>query len=147
MIADNSSFAPTLNGANNFDTPPLFFWIVNLFCYIFGKISPEIVRLPNILCLYATIIFMFFSLKKIINEKYAFITVITFITNIAIIFFAHLASTDILFISTTISAILCAYLNILNEKTNYKLLTLMYVLIGLSTMSVGIIGFIILCNE
>ena len=37
MIANNSSFAPTLNGANNFDTPPLFFWIVNLFCYIFPE--------------------------------------------------------------------------------------------------------------
>ena len=142
ILSNNSPLTLTLNGINNFDTPPLFFWITNLFCYIFGKITPEIVRLPNILCLYLTSIFMFFGLKKILDEKYAFITVITFITNIAIIFFAHLASTDILFISTTISAILCAYLNILNDKTNFKLLTLMYVLIGLSTLSVGIIGFL-----
>lgn len=142
MIANNSPLTPTLNGTNNFDTPPLFFWIINTFCYTFGKIAPELVRLPNILCLYATMIFMFFCLKKIIDERFAFITVTTFITNIAIIFFAHLASTDILFLSTTISAILCAYLNILNEKTDYKILTLMYAMIGLSTLSVGIIGFI-----
>ena len=142
MIANNSPLTPTLNGANNFDTPPLFFWIINMFCFIFGKIAPEIVRIPNVLCLYATMIFMFFCLKKIIDERFAFITVTTFITNIAIIFFAHLASTDILFLSTTISAILCAYLNILNEKTDYKILALMYVMIGLSTLSVGIIGFI-----
>lgn len=142
MINNHSYLTPTLNGVNNFDTPPLFFWLINLFCLIFGKITPELVRLPNILCLYATAIFMFFSLKKLINAKYAFITVITFITNIAIIFFAHLASTDILFISTTISAVLCSYLNILNERTNYKLIALMYTLIGLSTLSMGIVGFI-----
>jgi 4-amino-4-deoxy-L-arabinose transferase-like glycosyltransferase len=112
MINNHSYFTPTLNGANNFDTPPLFFWLANIFCLLFGKITPEIVRLPNILCLYATAIFMFFSLKKLINEKYAFITVITFITNIAIIFFAHLASTDILFISTTppLALFCCRYL-------------------------------------
>lgn len=142
MLMNNSFLTPTLNGTNNFDTPPLLFWIINAFCFIFGKITLEIVRLPNILILYSTIIFMFYALKKIIDEKYAFITVTTFITNIAILFFAHLVSTDILFIATTISAVLCAYINILNDKPNYKLLALMYALIGLSTLSVGIIGFI-----
>ena len=69
MIINHSPFVPSINGVNNFDTPPLLFWIVNSFCLLFGKITPELVRLPNILCLYATAIFMFFSLKKLLMRN------------------------------------------------------------------------------
>ena len=53
-----------INGENVFDISPLFFWITNLSCLLFGKISNEVVRLPISIISAIGIIFLYISLRK-----------------------------------------------------------------------------------
>ncbi|MBQ3642096.1 glycosyltransferase family 39 protein [bacterium] len=147
MLNANKFVTPQLNGENYFEYPPLIFWFINFFCFIFGKISAGIVRLPVAIISSLTIIFFYLSLKKILTKTYALIITSILALNLSFVVFSHLATNHIFFLAFAMGAIVCSYINIFParyKKVNkYKNNILMYVFLGLSTMTAGILGFII----
>lgn len=134
-----------LNGANLYEMPPFIFWLINLSCIIFGKISAEAVRLPISLCSIAGIITLFLVLKRILTRTYAFIVSFILLTSLGYIIFARIATNAILFTVLTMSIILYTYMVIFskNEKMTKIYWFIIYFLTALNTLSAGLFGFLI----
>lgn len=135
-----------LNGENLFEYPPLIFWLINFSCFLFGKISNAIVRLPMSLAVTASVIFLFLTLRNILSKTYAVIISLVFTVSFGILVFSRLATVDILFCTFAVCAILCAERIIFDKTDKNKLLQwlMIYIFLGLSAMSCGITGFIAL---
>jgi len=134
-----------LDGQNIFDLSPLYFWITNLSCLIFGKISPEAVRLPVSLITFAGIIMLYKGIKSIITGAYAFIISMIMATCLGVVVFSRLATNDIMFTVITMGIILCAYLSIFakNDSSAAKYRILIYILSALDLMCSGLFGIFI----
>ncbi|MCD7879208.1 MAG: glycosyltransferase family 39 protein, partial [Candidatus Gastranaerophilales bacterium] len=134
-----------LNGEILYEYNPLYFWITNLSCFIMGKISPESVRLPVSLFSLAGILFVYFSISKILTKTYAFIISIILAASFGTIIFSRLATNDMLFCTLTMIDILFAYLILLqnNEKNKQMLWIFVYFFMALSVLCSGLFGILI----
>lgn len=134
-----------LNGENNFNYPPLLFWLINLSCFAFGKITNEIVRLPISFLTSFGILMLFFLLKNLLSKSYAFIITVIFATSLGTLVFSRLATTEMLFCIFSMSAVLCASKTLFSRKNKQKIIVwaLAYLFIAFATMTVGALGFII----
>ncbi len=134
-----------LNGENLLNIPPLFFWIVNLSCIIFGKISAGAVRMPISLISAAGILFVFFTAKRILTNTYAFIISLITATCLGTIVFSHLATNDMLSAVLMMMSIVFGYLSVFEKENKSTFLSrqLTYIFSSLSVLSCGILGFII----
>ncbi len=135
-----------INGENVFDISPLFFWITNLTCLLFGKISTEIIRLPISLISIIGILFLYISLKKLLRKTYSFIISLIMATCLGTVIFSRLATNDIIFVVLTMISILFSYLTIFSNeeknKTKYWIGT--YIFCALSILCSGLFGFFII---
>ncbi len=145
MLNRNDWINAYLNGERWFDSPPLLFWLINISCLIFGKISLEAVRMPISITAFAGVILLYLSVRTILTKKYAFIISLIFATNLGIIIFSRLATNDLIFSITTMLSVLfsCINLFIKTEKTKYIYWCLVYVFAGLAVLSTGILGLLI----
>ena len=134
-----------LNGENIINIPPLLFWIVNLSCIIFGKISTGAVRLPISYISVFSILFMFFSIKSILTKTYAFIISLIMSTCFGIIVFSHLATNDMLSAVLMMMSIVFGYLSIFGkkEKNIFMFRQLTYIFSSFAVLSCGILGFLV----
>ena len=135
-----------LNGENIYTIPPLFFWIINLFCVLLGKISIETMRLPISLISAAGIIILYSGLKNILTKTYSFIISLIFATSLGILIFARLATNDIISVCIILSAIILSYKVIFSnaDKNTLKYWLGIYALSALSILSSGLLGFVII---
>lgn len=133
-----------LNGKSFFESSPLLFWIMNISFIIFAKISTVAARIPTALICTAGIITLFCVVSKILTKAYALIISLITITSFGFILFGRLATIDMLYTVTTMSAILLSYLLILSNSKEQKksLWTAIYILIALSILSGGLFGFL-----
>lgn len=145
MISNSDWINVKLNGENNFSYPPLLFWLVNLSCFAFEKISTEVVRFPISLITTFGIILMFSMLRNLLSKSYAFIITIIFATSLGTLVFSRLTTTDIIFCIFSSSAILCAAKTLFSRKNKQKIIVWMlsYLFIAFATMTCGALGFII----
>lgn len=134
-----------LNGENSLSYPPFLFWLINLSCFAFGKITNEVVRLPISLMTSFGILLLFFLLKNLLSKSYAFIITIIFATSLGTLIFSRLATTEMLFCIFSMSAVLCASKTLFSRKNKQKIIVwaLAYLFIAFATMTVGVLGFII----
>ena len=134
-----------LSGENFFDLSPLFFWITNLSCLIFGKISPEAVRAPVSLISFLGIIVLYQSIKNIITKTYAFIISMIMAACLGTVVFSRLATNDMMFAVITMCIILTAYLSIFSKNTSntYKYWIVIYILSAFSMLCAGLFGILI----
>lgn len=145
MLNNSDWINVKLNGESTLDYPPLLFWLINLFCFIFGKINSEIVRAPVSLLTTSGIILLFFLLKNLLSKSYAFIITLIFATSLGTLVFSRLATNDMLFCIFSMSAVLCASKNLFSQKKKQKIIiwALVYLFIALAAMTCGILGLII----
>lgn len=134
-----------LNGENILNIQPLFFWIVNLSCLIFGKISAGAVRLPISCISVAGILFLFYVVKNVLTKAYAFIIALILSTCLGVIVFSHLATNDMLSAVLMSCAMLSGVIPIFAKKSEntFKRRLFTYFLCGLSVLSCGILGLIV----
>lgn len=134
-----------LNGEKIINYPPLFFWLTNLSCIIFGKINSFTVRFPISLMSCAGIILLYLSVKSILQKTYAIIIALIFSLSLGILFYSRLATYDILTAFLMMLCILAVYLLIFlkNEKFKPLLWGYIYFFSALSVLSGGIFGLII----
>ncbi len=134
-----------LNGENMLNLQPLLFWIINLSCVIFGKISAGAVRLPISCISVLGILILYCTAKSILTKTYAFIIALIMAVSLGTIVFSHLATNDMLSAVLIVITILTDYKIIFAKKSqNTFILRLCeYFFCGLSVLSCGILGFII----
>lgn len=130
-----------LNGNEMFSIPPLFVWIINFSCVLFGKISTEAVRLPISLAAILGIYAIFVTLKGILRKTYSFIIAIIMATSLGTLVFSRLATNDILFVIFTTITMLFAYRVIFKSKTKYW--AGIYLFSTLAFLSGGLFGIFI----
>ncbi len=145
MLSNSDWINVKLNGENNFNYPPLLFWLVNMSCFAFEKISAEVVRFPISLIITFGIILMFSMLRNLLSKSYAFIITMIFATSLGTLIFSRLTTTDIIFCIFSSAALLCAAKTLFSRKNKQKILVwiLSYLFIAFATMTCGILGFII----
>lgn len=134
-----------LNGAIVFDVSPLFVWITNLSCIIWGKISTEAVRLPISITTIFGIITLFFVVKKLLRKTYAFIIAIIFATCLGTLIFSRLATNDMLFTIFTMISILFSFRSILatKEQSTTKYWVGTHIFTTFAFLSGGILGLLV----
>ena len=145
MLSNSDWINVRLNGENSFSYPPFLFWLINFSCFIFEKISAEIVRIPISFAATFGIILLFSILRNLLSKSYAFIITIIFATSLGTLVFSRLATTDILFTIFTASSILCASKTLFSRKNKQKIIVwaLAYMFIAFATMTCGPLGLLI----
>ena len=145
MLNRNDWINTYLNGQKWLETPPLLFWLINISCLIFGKISLEAVRMPISITASLGVICLFLAVRSILTKKYAFIISLIFATNLGIIIFSRLATNDLLYSTTTMLAILFSCLILFNktEKTKYIYWCLVYLFCGFAILTAGLFGLLV----
>ncbi|MFW5821070.1 MAG: ArnT family glycosyltransferase [Bacteroidota bacterium] len=98
MELSGNLLTPTINGEYYFNKPPLYNWILLAFFKISGSHSEWIIRLPAVLSLILFGLLIFFSTKKHIGIRAAFISAMAFITCGRILFYdSMLGLIDLIF--------------------------------------------------
>lgn len=145
MLNRNDWINSYLNGEKWFETPPLLFWLINISCFIFGKISFEAVRLPISLTALTGVILLFLSVRTILTKKYAFIITLIFATNLGILSFSRLATNDLLFSTTTMLSVLSACIILFIKSEKYKLIywCFVYAFMGFAILTSGLFGLLV----
>lgn len=131
-----------LNGENVFGLTPLYFWITNISCMIFGKISADVVRLPISIISLIMILSLFTVLQKILTKVYALIISLIMATCLGILIFSRLSTNDIFYVFFTMMTILFGYLAIFSKKDKYVFLYWLgiYIFSALSLLCSGLYG-------
>ncbi len=132
-----------LNGENVFNIPPFIFWIINLSCFIMGKITAQAVRLPISLITTAGVIILFLSVRNILTKTYALVISLIFATTLGILVFARLATNDMAFCIFTMSSILLANIILFTKKNKNLLWSGVFLTMGLAVMTGGLFGLLL----
>jgi 4-amino-4-deoxy-L-arabinose transferase-like glycosyltransferase len=117
MIESGDWITPTYNGENRYDKPILFYWLVAASYKMFG-INEFGARFPSALAATGLIIAIFFFIRYVRDDTYAFYTAIASALSIYFLAYSHAAVTDMsltLFISLSLFSF---YLWIYGETTS-----------------------------
>ena len=142
MLNSGSWTDISLHGEPFFDIQPLYFWLVNLSCIFFGKISQEALRLPVSIAAAAGVFILYFGLKRIFTKTYAFITAMIFISSFGVLLAARFSSPDISAAISALTAVLSGYNAVFAKKYKPLMYALMYLFSAFSVLSGGIFGII-----
>jgi 4-amino-4-deoxy-L-arabinose transferase-like glycosyltransferase len=104
MVENNNWLTPTYNGANRYDKPILFYWIMAASYQVFG-INEFSARFPSAMAACVLALSIFFFSKRFRDDTYALCAVITFVLSLYFLVYSHSAVTDMtlsLFISLSL---------------------------------------------
>jgi 4-amino-4-deoxy-L-arabinose transferase-like glycosyltransferase len=104
MIENGDWITPTYNGENRYDKPILFYWFMAASFKMFG-VNEFGARFPSALASTILIITIFFFIRRVRDDTYAFYTAIASLLSIYFLAYSHAAVTDIsltLFISLSL---------------------------------------------
>ena len=78
------------------DKPPLYFWLENLSFFCFGAVNELSVRMPAVLCAFSILAAVFFTVKKALTTKAAFISTLILMTSVEFVVFSKISLLGIL---------------------------------------------------
>jgi 4-amino-4-deoxy-L-arabinose transferase-like glycosyltransferase len=146
MIESGDWITPTYNGENRYDKPILFYWLMAASYKMFG-INEFGARFPSALAATGLIIAIFFFIRYVRDDTYAFYTAIASALSIYFLAYSHAAVTDMsltLFISLSLFSF---YLWIYGETTsgtkNNMYLYGFYLFSALAFLTKGLIGIVL----
>jgi len=145
MIEGGDWITPTYNGENRYDKPILFYWLMAASFKIFGA-NEFGARFPSALTAVGLIIAVFFFMRHVRDDTYAFYTAIASLLSMYFLAYSHAAVTDMtltLFISLSLFSF---YLWIdgerLSRKKNNICLYGFYLFSALAFLTKGLIGIL-----
>jgi len=145
MIESGDWITPTYNGENRYDKPILFYWLTAASYKIFG-VNEFGARFPSALASTVLIFSIFFFVRRVRDDTYAFYTAIASALSIYFLAYSHAAVTDMsltLFISLSLFSF---YLWIDGETTsrtkNNMYLYGFYLFSALAFLTKGLIGIV-----
>ena len=133
-----------LNGEYFFEKPPLYFWSECLSFGLFGAVNEFTARFA--VSFYALIItvLVYFTGKKVVSERFGFISALILATMIEFTILAKYAILDIVLASLVGCSVLFGFLTQFVRENNQKYFWwLFYIFSGLAVMAKGIPGFVI----
>ncbi len=132
MLFERDLLSPRIFGDYWYDKPPMYYWLVALAQTIFGD-SEFSARFPAGVMAFLTTLMVYFSVTKVFNERAGFWSSIVLTTSIEFFYLGKAAVTD----STLLFFMTAAILSFLHKKY-----WLMYICMGLATLTKGPIGVV-----
>lgn len=133
-----------LNGEYFFEKPPLYFWGECLSFAIFGKINEFTARFP--VCLYGamSVFLVYFTGRKIVSERFGFISAIILATTLEFVILVKFAILDIVVTACIGFSVMFGILGqFVKEKNKKYFWWLFYIFSALAVMAKGIPGFVV----
>jgi 4-amino-4-deoxy-L-arabinose transferase-like glycosyltransferase len=142
MFEKNEWIVPTVNGALYTDKPILYFWLVLIFSKIAGAVNEWTVRLPAALGGIGAVIVTYKLGKDFFSPKIGLLAAVVLATSVRVVWEARWAHLDMLFTFLFTLAMLFAARVLLKKTDRYEIF-LFYVLLGLATLTKGLIGVVL----
>lgn len=106
------------------DKPPLFFWVLDIFYFLFNKISfvtqEFVVRIPSVIAALSIVATLYFSIKKIISNKFAIISCLILATSVEFVIFSRVSILDMLLTANIAISTLCGLMTYFVKEENKK---------------------------
>ena len=133
-----------LNGEYFFEKPPLYFWLECLSFGLFGHVSEFTVRFPVALMGILSTFAVYFTGKKIVNQKFGLISALILTTTVEFAILARYAILDIVVTSLIgISVMFGILTQFIQEKNKKYFWWLFYLFSGFAVLAKGIPGFVV----
>ena len=133
-----------LNGEYFFEKPPLYFWLECFSFKIFGHINEFTARFPMALLGMLSTFAVYFTGKKIVNQKFGFISALILTTTVEFAILARYAILDIVVTSLIGFSVLSGFLTQFVQDKNKKYFWwLFYLFSGLAVLAKGVPGIVI----
>ena len=138
MIDSGNWLVPTLNAEPRFEKPPLPTWITACFGLIFGLDTVFFLRVPVILMVLFSGLFIYLFVKKLgLSKENCFQTTLIFLTSFYVFAIALEAPWDIYAYGFTVAAIYYLFIFFTSDHFNWKSGLAATFLLGLSILSKG----------
>ncbi|MDA8163303.1 MAG: glycosyltransferase family 39 protein [Desulfobacteraceae bacterium] len=150
MVQSGDFITPTYNGFNRYDKPILFYWAMAASYKVFG-INEFAARFPSALAGLLLAMSIFFFVRRVIGEKQAIYSTISFVLSIYFFLYSHAAVTDMLLTLFITLSIFSFYLSDINKINASLLLSSrlrrastygFYLFSALAFLTKGLIGII-----
>ncbi|HEX8235045.1 MAG TPA: glycosyltransferase family 39 protein [Abditibacteriaceae bacterium] len=116
MFASGNYVSPFLCGHLWFEKPALLYWLQAAAYHVFG-VSEFAARFPSALAALATLLFVYFALRRAVSWRMGLLAALVLATSVAWWGFARGATTDMVLAATISVAVLSGYLATLATET------------------------------
>ncbi len=140
MVKSGDYITPYYNYQLRFDKPILIYWLIALGYKLFG-VNEFSGRLFPSLCGVLTVLLLYWWIKRLKGEKFAFVSSLILLTSLDFIVMSSVAMPDValtLFISATLISFFTGYKE---GKRNYYNLAFLFA--GLATLTKGPVGLVL----
>lgn len=142
MFAKGEWIVPTVNGDLYTDKPILYFWLVLIASKIVGAVNEWTVRLPPALAGLGFVLATYFMGRDFFSARIGFIAGAVVATTVRVIWEARWAHTDMVFVFFFALSLYFAA-RALFRKGNPNEMLFAYALMGLATLTKGLIGVVL----
>ena len=133
-----------LDGKIFWDKPPLYFWLENLSFFCFGAVNELSVRMPAVLCAFSILAAVFFTVKKALTTKGAFISTLILMTSVEFVVFSKISLLDMVLAANITIAVCSGLLTYFVREENKKYFWwLFYIFSGFGILAKGIPAVVI----
>ncbi len=142
MFSRGEWIVPTVNGDLYTDKPILYFWLVLIFSHLLGGVSEWALRLPSALSAIGLTLVTYHMGRDFFGPRVGFLASLVLSTASRVLWEGRWAHTDILFTLCFTSSVYLLLRRWYGRGGLWEAL-LAYALIGLATMTKGMIGFVL----
>jgi len=129
---------PTINGEHYYNKPPLYNWILLSFFNIFKQYSEFILRLPSVISLLLFGLVIYFTTRKELGKRVAFLSSMIFISCGRILFYDSMRGLIDLSFSMVIFLNFYLVYYFLTKKKYYSLFLISYLLVSIAFLMKGL---------
>lgn len=130
-----------LNEVYFFEKPPLYFWLLNISFFIFGKVNEISARFPIALISSIAVFAVYFFGRKVISQAYGLVSALIMATSFEFLVLGRISILDMLLSAFILFAVLTGFMTFFCEEKNKKYFWWgFYILSGFAALSKGIPG-------
>ena len=142
MFAKGDWLIPTVNGELYTDKPILYFWLVLLASKLTGSVNEWSVRLPTAFSALGVVLTTYFLGRDLLKPRIGFMAATIFATSALVLWEARWAHTDML-LTFFLTLSLYFFSRVLCGIGKKKEVLFSYALMGLATLTKGLIGIVL----
>ena len=146
MVQSNDWVNTTCNGLPRLQKPPLAYWAVASLSLITGQIDEFTVRAPGAFLAFASVVVMFFYVRKWVNFRTGIISAAVWMTSVAFLNHSHKARPDIYFMFFILVCMCSFYSAIIASSRRQQIIQMLifWFSFALANLSKGPIPFVML---
>lgn len=142
MLAKNEWIVPTINGGLYTDKPILYFWLVLILSKLAGSVNEWTVRLPSAFSAVGLVVTTYFLGRDLFSPRVGFMAATILATSARVLWEGRWAHTDMAF-TFFLTLALYFFSKATLKRGSPKNLNLAYGLMGLATLTKGLIGIVL----